>query len=1162
MAQCDDIFQQIQALEADKRVLTESRASLAQVEEPEGNAARRFAFRGKDGQQYEASYDDLFRQISADPLATEEWARFAAEYGFKPQGADGQFENFRLLTDRMGLEGAVQLGSMLMKLTGDWSKLNPQDFIATTAIYDSDAFARDMVNAFSEGRINIESDRVSQAIAQNVAPFVGLEQRMARLRAYSSVELSRLTDRISDLRNAMGETGVAPSRAAKVEFLDSYARALFAHRSERLAKRKTGQVLQSLQRSLEDGSDAQLALSDAIKAAEEELGIEMEQLAQETLLLTPEQMVTENSPIRKIIEAADKGAAGVPDLEAIQLTLKTEGIDAVAEGGEQWKSVWKRNARAAYKDSLLFNPRTQVLSNYISQKVTFVAEGFKRVSGLNGWDLYGRRIRDRQLSLLSDNPEGLAVAQKQPTYINPLATGFFRDALKAQLDGARIAVEAATRAESVIKQSWQESFRKGFWDSNTPFAGNVDYFVNKGTLSLDDQYKAAQAVLDEPWDKTRLFFQFRDKVHVGLKVLVNSKIEKATGVRLPVYSALQALTAVDQRAGLRVFMTDRANELMLQEAAAFPDRTLKEWGDAVDAKLRDQLYQAEPSPQNIKDARAQFGLGPEDYTDDEIAAYIVNTKVGSPVLVDSGQLRSKDTSIALRMQGRQTEGLAGAVDQGVSAIRRSEAGDAMVSFWRSPYNQTVWDLSLASPTTPVFRVARAVHGVATGKLTPQMLAEAQSATVVWLSLVGAAYTMREQGLIVGNGPLEPNARRQWIERLNAEGKVPNSVFGIPFNMGGVPVLNSIFLMVDAMDVIDQGAVSPYDKINLWNGLVMVGAGQVMRMPGFRQVQMIYDAFSNGNENAFRRLAGWFANGQLNPASGVERMAEWATGTQRSDLRPDYDMNSQQERFDLDALPDDHPLKSAWNGVRQFVYESNPGISYWMGLRPKETTWLGRNLRRPSGIFRGEWPIGVPGIWEFNGGNYQTETWLEGLGLLDPPGSLMTGKLGAAYMTNDLAEEYNSVLGVVKPSTPYSRDSRFPGTVVWSGPEVTVGEPGRERTDRPRVDMTRFFEEATQGRTVREALEYVRTSKQWKRWEAMPEFTTDRSMVKLTQEQRQRRPGPALIKKIKEYYEDLAQFEIEKSNTPAAQQWKADQQVLQAPAMDARDAQRTLQETLR
>jgi hypothetical protein len=600
------------------------------------------------------------------------------------------------------------------------------------------------------------------------------------------------------------------------------------------------------------------------------------------------------------------------------------------------------------------------------------------------------------------------------------------------------------------------------------------------------------------------------------------------------------MTAVDQRAGLRAFMTDRANDLLLEQATLYPDRTLKEWGDAVDQQLQDQLYQAEPSPQNIKDARIQFSLSEEDLSDDEIAAWLAQERVGYPVLATAEQIKSKDVSIALRMQQRQTQGLVGAVDRSFTGLRQSELGDTLVPFWRSPYNQTIWDISLANPLSPAAKVAQVAWNLPQGKVTPKMLAEAQSASLVWLSLAGMAMAMRSQGLITGNGPLDPNQRKQWIQRLNAEGKVPNSVFGVPFNMGGVPVLNSMFLLVDAMDVIDQGNVSKYDQLNAFQGILQVGAGAIMRMPGFRQVQMIYDTFANGNESAAIRMAAWVTNSQANPLSGGERFMEWATGTQATDLQQPRTRGGNQDLYDFDQLPENHPLKSAWNNVRSWVYNSNPGVSHWMGTRVKETTWLGRALRRPEGIFRGEWPVGVPGIWEFNGGEYRVEQELERLGMLNPPRALMTGKLGRSYMLPELEEEYNAALGTIKPAIPFSQDPRSGGMALWRGPEEQVKAGGNTMPLRPRLDLTRQIDEATRGRTVREAINHVLTSKQWAKWEADPVTTTNPKVRDMTAEMRKNQPGPVLLQRIKDYYADLAEVEMEKSNTPAALQWKLDE----------------------
>ena len=1162
MSNCDDLFQRIQALEAKKKALGETLAPLNQIDGDEPDPARTFTFRARDGQLVEADFDEVWRQISADPLATQDVADAAAANMATPMGSEGQFENLRQLVDRMGMEDASKLAGFLFKMTGDWAQLNGRDFSLVTAVNDKDRFLDQMQAAFAEARVQIDRDQLSQAISANVAPFLGILNRQTKLRSFSQVTRLTLQNAIQTMRDQIATTGVRPTREAKTQFLDAYAKALFAHRSERIASRRSGQLLQNYQRLIEDGAEQGSLWQEVGEQGKAEAAA----MADELIAMTPAEMVQDGSLPRRVIEAADKGPAGIRDLEEIQLVITTEGIDPTGDMDAGWEQLWKRSARAAYKDSILFNPRTQLLMNYASQKVVFLTEGFKKVAGENAWSLYGKRALGAQLSLLGEDPVALKAAMEKPVYVNPLATGFFRDAMKAQLDGVRIAMEAGFRAEAIIKQSWGESLRKGFLRNDAPFAGNVDAYLDGGQMPIDQQYKAAQEVLDEPWDPKRFHFQLRDKIHVGLKLWANSKIEQAGGPRLPMYSALQTMTAVDQRAGLRNFMTDRANDLILEQASLNPGGTLKEWADAADQALQDQLYQATPSEQNIRDARSQFMLEPEEVSDDEVAAFLAAQKVGYPVLVDLEQVKSKNVSMAMRMQQRQTEGLAGAIDNFASNARQNEWVDSQLPFWRSPYNQLVWDVSLANPFTPIAKVAQVALNLPAGKATPKQLAEAQASTVVWLSLATSILALRNQGLITGNGPIDPQARKQWLQRLNAEGKVPNSIAGVPFNMGGVPVLNTLFLMADAMDVVDQGNVSEYDRLNAWMGMVQLGAGVVMRMPGFRQVQMIYDAFAGGNENAFRKLSAWFLNGQANPASGVERSMEWMAGTTTNDLQRPRSFNGGMDRWDLDQLPGDHPLRSSLYAMQKWAYESNPGIAHWTGIPIKETTWLGRDLRRPEGIFRGEWPVGVPGIWEFNKGDYRVETRLELMGLLNPPSPLMRGQLDGVPMMPELEVEFNGYLGTVRSETPFSRNPRAPGggRVVWFGQQAEIQSPdGRSsRKMREQVDLTRLMDQAVQGRTAREAIQFVLDSRQWRQLDANPEYTTNPRVNDRPKEVIQRQPGPLLIQRIKDYYALLAQEKVEKSASAAAEQWRSDRAMLERDPGDVPAAQRWLQQAVR
>jgi hypothetical protein len=221
------------------------------------------------------------------------------------------------------------------------------------------------------------------------------------------------------------------------------------------------------------------------------------------------------------------------------------------------------------------------------------------------------------------------------------------------------------------------------------------------------------------------------------------------------------------------------------------------------------------------------------------------------------------------------------------------------------------------------------------------------------------------------------------------------------------------------------------------------------------------------------------------------------------------------------------------------------------------------VRRPDGIFRGEWPIGVPGRWEFNEGDYRTETSLERLGLLDPPKELMSGKLDGIPMLPDAEQEFNAHLGTVKPASNYSRDP-LGGYVVWKGEKAERKGPGGRvaATVEEKVDLTRLVDQAVQGRTVREALQFVLDSPQWRKWDSHPTYTTDTRVNDRPKGVIQNQPGPFLIRKIKEYYANLAQQKMEESNSPAAEQWRTDRALLQRDPAEVSPGQRFLQESMR
>lgn len=1178
MAQnCDDIYNQMQELRKKQQSAAESERFLYSLEDEAPDPSRRFVARTVDGKEVEVDFSDLWKRIQVDDQLME-WAEAAATSRQKPQGSDGYFENMGQLVDRLGFDNAVEAGAFMQKLTGNWQKADPADFNLITARNSKENWSQMVEDAFREAGLEPD-DRIVQAVTTNAAPFLDILNKQTKLEVFAVATRGNLIKSIDRISKAIEETGIAPGRDLKQEFINNYRKAMYAHRSARLAKRRSGQLLQNYKRAVDEDNALVLQgqVSDipgdltpaAKKRLQEQMEVtgaqsveELNKVTQETIGATTAEMTQEGSTAKKVIEAANKGPEGIEELKEVAEQLTAEGVDPVGDNAfeDGWEKVWQRNARAAYKDSVLFNPKSQIQANYLSQKVVFLTEGFRTAFS------QGPRLRAMRQTSLQRGLEGVAATRSiddvdaLPVMTSPLATGFYRDVLKPQIDGARIAGKATLVAEDVIKQSWRETIDKSFFGNDTAFAGNVDSFAGRGMLSIDDQYAVAKSVLEEPMapisgqGALRWPMQIRNKLHHAIKLRANEKLWNAKlpeGKKLPIYSALQMMTAVDQRAGLRNYMTIRANDLMLEAAAKNSDGTLQQWADVARAQMEDQIYQESPTPQNIQDYRDQFSITKEELTDDEVATAIFLDKVGMPVQANPAQAAAVKKSIDMRMQGEIETPALQPLGRAVNSMRRSEWGDSFLSFWRSPINQIIWDVGLGAAPINAARHAINVAGYAVrGKDVPvDLLVKAQSSVVVSGAMLGMFAALDSQGLVVGNGPVDPTARRQWKQKLEAEGKVANSIAGVPFPLGGVPVLNTLFLYKDMKDLIDQGDISEYDQQDAALNLISLMAGIVMRIPGFSQIEQAFDALNQPGGNKPGQLAAFWGNTQFNPLSGVERLGEWAGGVQSSDMRRPQQLNSPMERWTLEQLEDGHPLRSAWNNLRDWTYYSNPAVSHWMGTQLKEATWLGRKVRRPDGIFKGEWPIGVPGIWEFNKGEYDVETELENLGMLNPPAPVQRGVLAGVPITEQARKEMNYFIGTWRAPDvvdAYTESSRrhLSGRTFNAGSLNLAPEEAGELPypiKGAQVDVTELLDRVVRGNTAREALNELFKSDEWKEWKANPLTTWDPAIVDLPPQERSKRIGPFLTKAVIDHYTDNAAREFELSGSQAAEQWKKDMQ---------------------
>ena len=1140
---CDDAFQEIQRKQQQKEAIAAELQKARAGGEPsrkDSDASGAFFRDRLTGDDMEVSFKQLMQEAElADSDAMRDFAARAVGERLRPQGSEGWFINTAQLVDRIGVDSAERMVALVQAFTVSWQKASPADFARVTSKNDAKAFAQQLANGFRGAGIALEQDKLAGAVLVNTAPFSHILQNQTNLQILADVARTNMRSKFELIRRHIRETGTPPTAQIQQEFVHSYRTATFAVRSAALSRRVSGQLLQQLQQDPGmDISGFTAQLDDG--------------LAEQAARVFGDPVVREDNVVGAIAGASVKGADGLPTLDEIADTLDEELPDPLASPPDtEFTHNWRRNAKAYYKDSQLFSANTQLVNNYLSGKLIFVAEGARK-GAENGVFLGANDVRE------------------------PIATVWHRGLPSAArwLDGYRVAAEAGILAHDAIRQSWAASVREHFMDSRTPFAGNPDTLGTQGTQDIAEQYEMARKVLfgdpSEASDATQLtvdgeppatnpgaptagnlfkgfgeWFEYpldiRDKFHVGLKVVTNHLIEKATGVKLPVTSALQMMGAVDHRAGLRFYMTTRANQLLLDRIKLRPSEDWAARRDWIAKQLDDELYQATPSPQNIRDARKQYPIL-EDLDDETIANYLAAQHVGRPVLASDAQKEAFMASGEARLQARP-DGYAGKIDDAAMALRQARYADALFPYWRSPFNQQIWTLKNAMP--PIIETARILFKKNPGT---EEIAKVAGGWTTFTGMMGLFAALDSQGVVEGNGPPPgTDARRQWL----AEGHKPNSLFGLPLlSLGALPVLQTLFLYKDLRDAFITGEYSDYDKYNAWMGITQVGAGQIMRQTSVGQLAQLIELLANPTERGWKAFAGFLANGQINPASGVMRDIERFGSLRSRDLFTPRDMTQGDRDLQQEVDPND-PLQQALDSLRNFAYYSVPSAAAALGQPIRETDYLGYRLRLPDGIGQAEWQrqmgVGTPAVWPSwapysRNSRSPVHAVLDRIGMLNQPKPLADGRLEGVLMGEDLEKEYNRIHGTVTGGA-IGADPLFDGSLRWSRTGKTVAGQGARRTvvDTPmalELNVNRFMDRLTQGKTLEQALRALFASKTWSNFEADPRFTTDRSVTDRTRAEVMQLPGPRMVNLLHAYYASLTKREIEASTSEAAAEWRA------------------------
>ena len=1121
MANCEDLFQKIQELNEKRSRVAGAAEELNSINPDDLSPDRK---------------DDVVRKAMGLGPADK-----AAEDVAKRRRSNrqrGRFNNARALADRLGDEEATSLLALLRGMDEAWKDLSPEDYAAQVAAYSRKDLAEALQDAADAAGLDV-SDELTNSVQANLAPFLPILKNQARLKVYAEVGRAGYMSRIKDYEGLLdaGDYTTQELFEAKQELVKSYLRAVTSQRARNIARTRSGQLLRN-ERDLmgpqlelgyietpvnvkADGTsqgtvdvnpktgkvEVRKRIKDAIEQTQET--IEAETGAK--VGATAEELADKGSTLNRVINAANQGKQGVKELKRIrkQVAAAKDVIDDSVEVVD-----WQKYARAGYKDSILGGVKSVLQNNYLSQKMVFAAEGYKAIAS-NAARIYVGNLR------------------------NPVGTSNWRNLMTSLSQGSAAATRANMIAESVIKQSWADSILKDIFSDNLPFAGNVDRVNNRsGQLSIAEQYDIAAKVANELWDYKRFPFQIRDKMAWGSKAFMNHHIaNKVVGNELPVLTVLKINEIIDNRAGLRTFVTDRANELQLEYFGQNPRGTSKGAVDYANAKIKDELYQVNPSDAQVNSYRQQFDVGAE-ISDDQIRETIAMTKVGQPVLDVPGRQQSFEKSREFRMQGNLSDNVAGLKQTRnfLQGVRKTEGGDYFVPFLKSWAEQTAWDLGTGGTTA--INTALEIGGVMRrgDPSTPELAGKAAGAmtmTASVLTLFAGIESMGEDSPVqfIGTGPMYGEPKRQYEQALKAKGQMKNTLYfkdapqflrSLP--IANMPLIRTMMIYKDIKNAWERGRMTDADFGTAMGGVTSVFAGLILRAPGLYQLQWLVRSLGqlDGNQSfgqAVAEISARFAASSL-PTNGVTRtvgqVQSGVTGSDYDSLITTQSRKLLQAENDwYEKLPPDHPLKSNLAKLQRAAdLGGTPELVRALGGRDRQYTYLGRKwngLKYLPATERNTWPDGVPALQIDD--DYAVESELDRIGMYNEPPVFRSHKLSGLPVTPKGINDLEIISGTMT-SDGYRDEGRI-GTTTKT---LRTGLSGQGKEGSlPGTKMKGVLNRAVKGNTWREALNVIFTSPEYMALKENEEFGNTGDMSDVN---RKASPATELVGLVNKHYNDM------------------------------------------
>lgn len=1127
---CDDAFQRLQELQQQKQQLQEQLDDMERQMKAAGvytSTAKGdvILLPGRGGEPVPLDRADIERSYKqlAGTMSSKEVDDIVArgfEQSAKPNGAEGRFQNYDRLLREVEISTVEDYARLAEALGITHERMAPEDFAFLTQTYGKERLT-ELVSSYYRDLGASDPELLAKAAAKT-APAINAVENKVWLRLWADRTKRVYLDTLEEIRTYMQAIPGSPvPPELKQEAFRQYKLALVMERHNNLVTRRHAQALRSQQEQILGLDQFRLDLGDEQEVADA-IGMKAMDL-------------DKDEHFGRVVQAMDDGPAGEEQLRLLIDATEIDGLDPKSRLDKDWFNTHMRMANALIKDSQLGNLNTQLKMNLGSNAVMAIFGPIEQTM-FNG------------------------------ARLTPVATQLSRQPL---LEAFRISSEAHNYAYTALRGTWRRDLDRVLREGISHYSGNLDTY-GKRLLTNQQDLADMQAIVDMPykqganWAATLAhphnIALLTNKLQVAARILAFTKPHGAKGTSrmeaalsalgvqmgegsrglrikdidtyVPWKPFLRAMAGVDEVFGKYHYLFKLKADLEVKarmegaQLGLLNDRDRAEW---VQRQIDEAIFQAAPSEANIKAFRKQNALKGSDFTDDEIAAMIAERNLaGGPSLGTPESVGALEFSAGMRFQNAPTGNPGEFLDRATMGARQNWAVDRfLMPYWRSPFMGMLLDHRLA--TFGAMDVAKAIGGKSP---PPELVARAKASWVLSSALLATFGVLDSAGLVKGGTDPDP-AKRNTI--LTPIGSIP---------LGGLPVLNTLFLWKDIQTTAEASLANEYDGNELGLAWMKVMTNQVMRQTGIQQVQLLMEAMLDGTQSAWekvRKAVAFMGSGQV-PFIGAERNVERLLGIDRASFFRDAPETPAQD-FLLDR---DNPLAQTEQWLRNWAYDSMPIVAGLTGAKRKTTDHLGSPLGHIYGVNLSKALPFFPSAWPSGRINDVVYSELDTQDMLDPPAPLLSRKLEGVGMSDDLQWEYNDIHGQIKgdPKLPPTARLGLAGKKVqafFPFPVETVTDMGIriKKNGTASLPLSQILDKVTAGKTKKEAFYALFTSPWYQAIEDDP-ATTANPAGGMPQALRRQKTAQVLIRGITDYYDLLTQDELERraasGASPAAKQW--------------------------